>query len=78
MCLAVPMQIKEISGDSALVEYEGTRREVRLDLVDPRPNIGDYVIIHAGFVLHLIDEEEAQESLKTWKEILSDAHEAPE
>ncbi len=78
MCLAVPMQVIKITGDSAMVEYEGTRREVRLDLVDPKPVVGDYVIIHAGFVLHLIDEEEARESLKTWKEILSDAHEAPE
>jgi hydrogenase expression/formation protein HypC len=78
MCLAVPMQVKIITGNSAVVEYEGTRREVRLDLVDPKPVVGDYVIIHAGFVLHLIDEEEAKESLKPWKEILSDAHEAPE
>ena len=75
MCLAVPMKIKEIKGNSAVVEYEGTRREVRLDLVDPKPEVGDYVIIHAGFVLHLIDEEEAQESLKTWKELLANAHE---
>ncbi|MBI4766391.1 MAG: HypC/HybG/HupF family hydrogenase formation chaperone [Deltaproteobacteria bacterium] len=75
MCLAVPMQVKKISGNSALVEYEGTRRDVRLDLVDPKPVVGDYVIIHSGFVLHRIDEEEAQESLKTWKEILADAHE---
>jgi hydrogenase expression/formation protein HypC len=78
MCLAVPMQVKEIFGNSAVVEYEGTRREARLDLVDPKPVVGDYVIIHAGFVLHLIDEEDARESLKTWKEILSDAHEASE
>ena len=78
MCLAVPMEVKEISGNSAVVEYEGTRREVRLDLVDPKPEIGDYVIIHAGFALHLIDEEEAQESLKTWKEILANAYETSE
>jgi hydrogenase expression/formation protein HypC len=78
MCLAVPMVVKEILGSSAIVEYEGTRLEVRLDLVDPKPMVGDYVIIHAGFVLHLIDEEEAKESLKTWKEILSNADEASE
>ena len=75
MCLAIPMEVKKITGNSALVEYEGTRREVRLDLVDPKPEVGDYVIIHAGFALHLIDEEEAQESLKTWKELLANAHE---
>ena len=60
MCLAVPMEVKEITENSALVEYEGTRREVRLDLVDQSPVVGDYVIIHAGFALHLIDEEEAK------------------
>jgi hydrogenase expression/formation protein HypC len=75
MCLAVPMKVKEITGNSAVVEYEGTRREVRLDLVDPKPAVGDYVIIHAGFALHLIDEEEAQESHKTWKDLLANAHE---
>jgi hydrogenase expression/formation protein HypC len=78
MCLAVPMEVREINGNSAVVEYEGTRREVRLELVDPKPAVGDYVIIHAGFVLHLIDEEEAKENLKTWKEILADAPETSE
>jgi hydrogenase expression/formation protein HypC len=78
MCLAVPMIVKEITGNSAVVEYEGTRREVRLDLVDPKPAVGDYVIIHAGFALHLINEEDAKESLKTWKEILANALEASE
>jgi hydrogenase expression/formation protein HypC len=47
-----------------------------LDIIDQRPELGDYVIIHAGFALHLIDEEEARESLKYWKEILAHADEA--
>ena len=76
MCLAIPMEVKEIRENWALVEYEGTRREVRLDIVDQRPALGDYVIIHAGFALHLIDEEEARESLKYWKERLAQADEA--
>ncbi|OGP50710.1 MAG: hypothetical protein A2Y79_01930 [Deltaproteobacteria bacterium RBG_13_43_22] len=71
MCLAVPMEVKKITDNWAVVEYEGTRREVRLDLVDPKPEVGDYVIIHAGFALHRIDEEEAKENLKYWKEILN-------
>jgi hydrogenase expression/formation protein HypC len=70
------MEVKEIRENWALVEYEGTRREVRLDIVDQRPALGDYVIIHAGFALHLINEEEARESLKYWKEILAQADEA--
>ena len=78
MCLAIPMEIKTITGNAAVVEYEGTRREVRLDIIDQRPEVGDYVIIHAGFALHRIDEAEAMESLKYWKEILAQTHEAPE
>jgi hydrogenase expression/formation protein HypC len=76
MCLAIPMEVKEIKENWALVEYEGTRREVRLDIVDQRPELGDYVIIHAGFALHRIDEDEAKISLAYWKEILAHAPEA--
>jgi hydrogenase expression/formation protein HypC len=76
MCLAIPMEVKEIKENWALVEYEGTRREVRLDIVDQRPELGDYVIIHAGFALHRIDEDEAKLSLAYWKEILANAPEA--
>jgi hydrogenase expression/formation protein HypC len=76
MCLAIPMEVKEIRENWALVEYEGTRREVRLDIVDQRPELGDYVIIHAGFALHRIDEDEAKLSLAYWKEILANAPEA--
>ncbi|MCU0579552.1 MAG: HypC/HybG/HupF family hydrogenase formation chaperone [Desulfobacterota bacterium] len=76
MCLAIPMEVKEIKDNWALVEYEGTRREVRLDIVDERPALGDFVIIHAGFALHRIDEEEARISLAYWKEILAHAPEA--
>ena len=70
------MEVKKVTGDMAVVEYEGTRREVRLEIVDQRPEVGDYVIIHAGFALHRIDEEEAKESLKYWKEILTNGPEA--
>lgn len=76
MCLAVPMEIKKLSGNVAIVEYEGTKKEVRLDIIDQQPVVGDYVIIHAGFALHRIDEEEAQKTLRYWEEILADNHEA--
>jgi hydrogenase expression/formation protein HypC len=75
MCLAVPMEVIKIADNSALVEYEGTKREVRLDIVDQRPEVGDYVIIHAGFALHRIDEAEARESLKYLKEMMAHADE---
>lgn len=78
MCLAVPMEVLEVVGDTAWVEFEGTRCSVRLDLLDPKPRVGDYVIIHAGFALHRIDEEEARESLRTWKEFLAHAAQTPD
>jgi len=78
MCLAVPMEIKKITDNWAVVEYEGNRQEVRLDVIDYQPEVGDYVIIHAGFAIHRIDEEEAKESLRYWKEIMAQANEASE
>jgi len=78
MCLAVPMEVKKITDNWAVVEYEGNRQEVRLDVIDYPPEVGDYVIIHAGFALHRIDEEEAKESLRYWKEMMAQVDEASE
>ena len=71
MCLAVPMRVCEISDWAALVELEGIQREVRLDIVDRRPLVGDYVIIHAGFAIHKIDEADALESIRLLREAAS-------
>ncbi len=76
MCLAIPMEVIKIENDSALVSAGGAEREVRLDLVDEMPEVGDYVIVHAGFALHRIDEEDAKETLKLLDEIF--ANEASE
>ncbi|MGA1821809.1 MAG: HypC/HybG/HupF family hydrogenase formation chaperone [Thermoplasmatota archaeon] len=70
MCLAVPGQIVEILADNkALIDYGGTRREANITFVTPE--IGDWVIVHAGFAMQIIDEEEARETLKLWDEALS-------
>ncbi len=77
MCLAVPMRVIEIEGvegdfstlAKALVEGEGVRREVRLDIIDRWPEIGDYVIVHAGFALHALTAGEAEESLRLLRQI---------
>ncbi|MBW1645846.1 MAG: HypC/HybG/HupF family hydrogenase formation chaperone [Deltaproteobacteria bacterium] len=71
MCLAVPMQVKEIRGlagdawqpPTAIVEADGVWQEARLDIVDRFPAVGDYVIVHAGFALHTLDEQQARENL---------------
>jgi len=69
MCVAAPMKVIEIEGDTVRAELGGITKEARLDIVDERPELGDYVIIHAGFALHRIDPEEARATLELWKEM---------
>lgn len=77
MCLAVPMQVIEIRGDAndylaeqvAVVDADGIRRETRLDIVDRWPQIGDYLIIHAGFAIHTLDPQEAATNLQLMREM---------
>ncbi len=77
MCLAIPMQVIEIKGggDSlldppvAVVESDGIIKEVRLDLVDRSPGVGDYLIIHAGFAIHCLDAAEAEINLRLMREM---------
>ena len=61
MCLAVPGKVIEIEGSIGIVDFNGVKREVRLDLVDAK--IGDYVIVHTGFAIEKMDEKDALESL---------------
>jgi hydrogenase expression/formation protein HypC len=76
MCLAVPMKVIEVSDNTARVEVGGTQRTIGLDIIDPKPNIGEYVIVHAGFAINVIDEEEAQVILNDLKQMLGDEFEA--
>ncbi len=69
MCLAIPAKVVEINGQDAVVEFHNVRRDVRLDLIDDC-QIGDYVLIHAGFVINKLDEQSAQESLELWDELI--------
>ncbi len=68
MCLAVPAKVREITGFMAKVEIYGNIREVGIRLV-PDVQIGDWVLIHAGFALEKIDEEQAMETLKILEEM---------
>ncbi|MDD5451676.1 MAG: HypC/HybG/HupF family hydrogenase formation chaperone [Desulfovibrionales bacterium] len=72
MCLAVPMQVLELKENTAVVDMGGTRKAVRLDVIDRTPTVGDYVIVHAGFAIHCIDEEEAKITLQYFEEIFAD------
>lgn len=68
MCLAIPGQIKEFTADQAgvaVVDVGGVKRKVNVDLLrEERLEVGDWVLIHVGFAMSKISEEEAQEQLR--------------
>ena len=71
MCLAIPSQIVSIEeNDMAVIDVDGVRREASLLLLE-EPKVGDWVIVHAGFAIHKIDEQAARESLRILKETAS-------
>jgi hydrogenase expression/formation protein HypC len=62
MCLAVPVKIISIDGDQAQVDIGGVGRRVSIALT-PEARVGDYVLLHTGYALNVLNEEEAQETL---------------
>ena len=68
MCLAVPLKLIEINGKDAVGEAMGLKRRLRVDFIE-EPKIGDYVIVHAGFAIERLPEEQALEDLETWEEL---------
>jgi hydrogenase expression/formation protein HypC len=68
MCLAIPAKILEINDDVAKVDFGGTIKEINVSIVDA--NIGDYVVVHAGFAIEIIDEEDALNTLEMFQQIL--------
>jgi hydrogenase expression/formation protein HypC len=71
MCVAIPVKIKSIEGAIAEVEIGGISRKVNIGLT-PEAQKDDYVLVHAGFAIHVVDEEEARETLKLFEELNSD------
>lgn len=68
MCLGVPAKILEAGDGTAIVELGGVRREISLMLVDD-VSVGEWVIIHAGFAIEKLSEEEAERTLALFREI---------
>ena len=68
MCLAVPMQIKEINGDMGKVESGGVAMDVGISLLSD-VKIGEWVIVHAGFAISKVNHEEAMETLALFEEM---------
>lgn len=63
MCLAVPAKVIAIKGELATVEVGGNTRKINIMLI-PEVNVGDFVLIHAGYAMERLDKREAQETLK--------------
>ena len=71
MCIAVPMKVVElIPPESAVVDMDGISMEISLSLVG-NVNIGDYVIVHTGFALEILDTDEAENTLSLFNEIFT-------
>ena len=69
MCLAIPAKVISVKEDKARVDFgEGVLREVNVTLVNAK--VGDYVLVHAGYAIQVLDEKEAQETIRLWNEIL--------
>jgi hydrogenase expression/formation protein HypC len=73
MCLAIPCRVVEIIEEDgekyAIAEYKGVRQKAKLTLLDKEVKIGDYILIHTGYALEVLSEEDAKLSLEAWEEL---------
>ncbi len=68
MCLAIPVRIKSINGTEAEVEIGGITRKTSL-MLTPAARVGDYVLLHAGYAINILDQAEAEETLAIFVEM---------
>jgi len=73
MCLAVPGKVTSIDGNQADVDFGGVVRKVNVSLVEA--TVGEWVVVHAGFAIEKMDEEEAKETLELWNALLDQEEE---
>jgi len=74
MCLAIPAKIMSLQGDKAQVDFgQGVLRDVNVSLVEAK--LGDYVLVHAGYAIQVLEEKEALETLSLWTDVLAQAGE---
>jgi hydrogenase expression/formation protein HypC len=72
MCIAFPGKIISLdAGNIAVVDIGGAKQEVSVEIIDEEVSVGDYVISHAGFAIHKVDEAVARENIAFLKEILA-------
>ncbi len=68
MCVAIPARVKSIKGVTAEVDIGGVSREINVQLT-PDVKAEDFVLVHAGFAIHVIDEQEARETMRLFEEL---------
>lgn len=71
MCLAIPGKILEINGNSAIVDFDGIKQNVIIALIQ-NPEVGKFVIVHAGYAIEMMDAKAAKEAIDQWKELAED------
>lgn len=69
MCLAVPARVTDLIGEDAVLDYGGVRRKANISMLSD-VKIGDYVLVHVGYAISKIDEEDALVTLKLWEDML--------
>jgi hydrogenase expression/formation protein HypC len=70
MCLAIPAKIIGLDGAKAHVDFgQGVLRDVNVSLVEAK--VGEYVLVHAGYAIQVLEEKEALETLSLWSEVLA-------
>ena len=72
MCLAIPSRIVRIDDLMAIVDVYGARREINLMLLSDNAEIGDYVLVHAGFAIQKVEREAAQDALRVISTIIEE------
>ncbi|PUD50825.1 HypC/HybG/HupF family hydrogenase formation chaperone [Helicobacter pylori] len=78
MCLAIPSKVIAINDNVAILETLGVQREASLDLMGEPVKVGDYVLLHIGYVMSKIDEKEALESIELYQEMIAKMNETHE
>ncbi|MBY8985506.1 MAG: HypC/HybG/HupF family hydrogenase formation chaperone [Candidatus Lokiarchaeota archaeon] len=68
MCLAIPGKVLKIEGNSALVDFDGLTQNVIIALIQ-NPEVGKYVIVHAGYAIEMMNEKDALEAIEQWEEL---------
>ena len=72
MCLGIPVKIKSIKGNAAVISAGGAQRTIGIELT-PDVKVGDYVLLHAGFSIEIISEDDAKETLKLLDEMFKES-----